>query len=72
LRKTKINKNEFLKHILALSEKKRYRDHISQLRSIEELKQSFIEHRNNVIFIDVLKTSFPIYYEILEPLIILK
>lgn len=49
-----------------------YVNKLQNLCSVKELKQFFLENHNDVIFIDVIKTSFPIYYEILEPLIVLK
>lgn len=48
-----------------------YTNKIRILNSIKDLKQLFIQNRNDLIFIDVLKNSFPIYYEILEPLTLL-
>jgi len=50
----------------------RYVNKLQNLCSVKELKQFFLENHNDDIFINVLKHNFPIYYEILEPLIILK
>jgi hypothetical protein len=64
--------SEILDYLRLNSIQHNYTNKIRILNSIKDLKRLFIQNHNDPIFIDVLKNSFPIYYEILEPLILLK
>jgi predicted O-methyltransferase YrrM len=64
--------SEILHYLRLNATQHNFSNKIRILNSVKDLKQLFIQNCNDPIFIDVLKNNFPIYYEILEPLILLK